>query len=44
MGRKEGRVERKNGKGVKKMRNEKVAKGRIIGLAGPCSECAALAK
>ena len=24
-------------KGVKKMKNEEVAKGRIIGLAGPCS-------
>ena len=26
----------KNEKVVKKMKNEKVAKGRIIGLAGPC--------
>ena len=36
-GRKEGRGERKNKKVVKK--NEKVAKGRIIGLAGPCFSC-----
>ena len=40
-GRKEGRGGRRDGeKGgtrrVKKMKNEKVAKGRIIGLAGPC--------
>ena len=34
-GRKEGRGERKNENVVKKMKNEKVAKGRIIGLAGP---------
>ena len=35
-GRKEGRGRRKNEKLLKKMKNEKVAKGRIIGLAGPC--------
>ena len=35
-GRKEGRGELKNKRVVKKMENEKVAKGRIIGLAGPC--------
>ena len=28
---------KKNEKVVKKMKNEKVAKGRTIGLAGPCS-------
>ena len=27
---------KKNEKVVKKMKNEEVAKGRIIGLAGPC--------
>ena len=42
MGRKEGRGGRSDEEGekmkklLKKMRNEKVAKGRIIGLAGPC--------
>ena len=35
-GRKEEVGERKNL--LKKMKNEKVAKGRIISLAGPCSE------
>ena len=34
-GRKEGGREERNEKVVKKMKNEKVAKGRIIGLAGP---------
>ena len=43
MGRKEGRGGRRDEESekmkklLKKMRNEKVAKGRIIGLAGPCS-------
>ena len=32
----DGEKEGKNEKVVKKMKNEKVAKGRIIGLAGPC--------
>ncbi len=36
MVRKEGREEGKMKKFLKKMKNEKVAKGRIIGLAGPC--------
>ena len=42
MGRKEGRGGRRDEESekmkklLKKMRNEKVAKGRIIGLAGPC--------
>ena len=35
-GRKEGRGEWKKEKAVTKMKNEKVAKGRIIGLAGTC--------
>ena len=35
-GLKEGSGEWKNEKDVKKLKNEKVAKGRIIGLAGPC--------
>ena len=35
--RKEGRGEKKKmKKSLKKMKNEEVAKGRIIGLAGPC--------
>ena len=42
MRRKEGRGGRRNEESekmkklLKKMKNEKVAKGRIIGLAGPC--------
>ena len=43
MGRKEGRGGRRDEESEKmkkllrKMKNEKVAKGRIIGLAGPCN-------
>ena len=38
MRRKEGSGGRRNEKSEKKNENEKVAYGRIIGLAGPCSE------